>query len=155
MVKNMTESNMNKTTSRINLSELTSKLMRLVLELSTEEKIALLRDLEDRVGVYKRKSPRMPYLAEVDFAMNGKPSKGFIANISESGIYIESSEKPKEGIEITMAFPPPSRNESVKVKGRVVRTEDGGFAVEFSDKLNSSLSKYGKKIISDTIINKS
>lgn len=148
----MTEQNNDKIISNINLAELTARLMKLVIELGPEEKIALLRDLEDRVGVRKRKTGRMPYLAEIDFAMNGKPVKGYIMNISQSGLYIQCTEKPKEGVDITMTFPPPSKNESIKISGRVVRSEDDGFAVEFQSKLNESLRKFDTKIFTEMFI---
>jgi hypothetical protein len=142
----------NKNLSNINLAGLTSKLLKEVISLSPEEKIALLRDLEERVGEYQRKSQRVPYPAEIDFAMNGKPVRGYITNISESGMFVSSFEKPEVGTEITMVFPPPAKSAPVKMQAKVVRTDKDGFAVEFVKKLNDSLQKYDIKIISDLFI---
>ncbi|MCB9480914.1 MAG: PilZ domain-containing protein [Desulfobacteraceae bacterium] len=142
----------NSSSANINLAGLTSRLLKEVLSLSSEEKIALLRDLEERVGAYKRKSGRISYPAEIDFAMKGKPVRGFISNISESGMFVTSFEKPDEGSEITMVFPPPARTVPVKMKARVVRVEKEGFAVEFVKRLNETLQKYDIKMISDLFI---
>jgi hypothetical protein len=142
----------NKNLSNINLAGLTSKLLKEVISLSPEEKIALLRDLEERVGEYQRKSQRVPYPAEIDFAMNGKPVRGYITNISESGMFVSSFEKPEVGTEITMVFPPPAKSAPVKKQAKVVRTDKYCFAVEFVKKLNDSLQKYDIKIISDLFI---
>ncbi|MGE4519167.1 MAG: PilZ domain-containing protein [Desulfobacteraceae bacterium] len=142
----------NNNPSNINIAGLTSRLLKEVLALSPEEKIALLRDLEERVGDYKRKSHRVPYPAEIDFAMNGKPVRGYITNISESGMFVSSFEKPDAGAEITMVFPPPARSAPVKMQARVVRVEEDGFAVEFRKRLNESLQKYDIKMISDLFI---
>lgn len=148
----MTEKDQNKTSSNINLSAITAKLMKCVIELSPDEKIALLRDLEERSCLYRRKSGRIPYLAEIDFAMEGRPVKGCISNISETGVYIESLEKPEKGSEITMVFPPPSKSDSVKVKGVVVRSCENGFAVEFKKDLNKTPEKHQIEVIKDIYI---
>jgi hypothetical protein len=142
----------NNSPSNINLAGLTSRLLKEVLSLSPEEKMALLRDLEDRVGAYKRKSGRIPYPAEIDFAMKGKAVRGYITNISESGMFVTSFDKPEIGSEITMVFPPPAKSVPVKMKARVVRVDRDGFAVEFVKQLNETLQKYDIKMISDLII---
>ncbi|MGM0417368.1 MAG: PilZ domain-containing protein [Thermodesulfobacteriota bacterium] len=138
--------------SNINLSEVTSRLMKLILQLPPDEKVILLNDLENKTSSSRRKNDRIPYLAEIDFAMRGKAVRGYISNISESGMFVESYDKPDQGTEISMAFPPPSREESVKLKGKVVRVDDKGFAVEFENRLNETLKKYDTKIISDIFI---
>ncbi|MDY0133281.1 MAG: PilZ domain-containing protein [Desulforegulaceae bacterium] len=137
---------------KINIAGLTAKLLKEVIALSTEEKMTLLNDLEKRGGLYQRSSSRKSYLSEINFAMNGKPGRGYISNISESGMFISSFEKPEPGAEITMVFPPPARKEPVRMQAKVVRIEEGGFAVQFIKRLNETLQKYDIKLISDLVI---
>ncbi|PIE74602.1 MAG: hypothetical protein CSA18_04445 [Deltaproteobacteria bacterium] len=134
----------------INISEITSTLIDLVLYLEPEDKIALLKILQEKGNINKRKSDRIPYFAEIDFSINGRPSKGYISNISESGIFVQSFETPSEGETITMAFPHPERKKYVKRKGMVVRSEYEGFAIEFEEENLSK--KYDLDIPSDLFI---
>jgi len=138
----MIEKNGDKLALKVNLSEVTSRLMKLIIQLSPEDKVALLRDMENRIASLRRNSERQAYIAEVDFVYNGRPSKGFIENISHTGVFILSLEKPEKGSMIVMTFIPPDGGKSVKMTGKVVRIQEEGFAIEFNEKLNKILQKY-------------
>lgn len=128
--------------SKINVAEVTSRLMKLILELDPEDKVVLLNDLEKKCEKnLNRNSRRLPYFEEVYFSMRDKLVQGFIINLSETGIFINSHDKPEMNDEITMTFSPPGKSSFLKVKGVVVRNGQDGFGVEFRDGLDYSILK--------------
>ena len=53
------------------------------------------------------------------------------------GIFIATNENLSIGEIITVAISFPGENEVKKIKGMVARKEPGGYAVQFTDRLNS------------------
>jgi|GEM_PF-765791 len=79
----------------------------------------------------KRRAPRLNRLVEVDFAVDGKFYRGFINNLSETGVYVDTPEKFTVGQEITISCPAIDTGGHVKRDGMIVRLTETGIAVHF------------------------
>jgi SH3-like domain-containing protein len=79
----------------------------------------------------KRRAPRSNRLIEVDFAVSGKFFRGFINNLSETGVYIDTPEKFNVGQDITISCPSIDTAGHIKRDGMIVRLTETGVAVHF------------------------
>lgn len=121
-----------------NISVITARLFELILQMPIIERQILLEELEEKQKKGKRKSPREKYFKDVDFATEDRVFRGFIHDISASGVLIEASENLSAGQEITLTFELPNTNEHVKIKGKIARViPNGGFGVEFDKTIDS------------------
>ncbi|WP_186443123.1 PilZ domain-containing protein [Desulfobotulus alkaliphilus] len=134
-----------------NLANVTQRLVQHILGMSFEERRDLLLRLESadvEKQKDKRKGPRIPYLAEVDFVVDERVYKGMILDISEDGARIAACDIPPAGAEVRMAFPlPGSRKAHVRMAGLVVRDADRDFGVAFNRGLNPDLRRYDVRIL--------
>jgi Tfp pilus assembly protein PilZ len=128
-----------------NISVITARIFELILQMPTIERQALLTELEERLKKGKRKSPRVKYFKDVDFATKDRVFRGFIHDISADGVLIQTSESLAVGQDITLAFELPLTNEHVKVKGKIARIlPGGGFGVKFDNPIESLTNKESK-----------
>ncbi|TYT74988.1 PilZ domain-containing protein [Desulfobotulus mexicanus] len=134
-----------------NLANVTQRLVHHILGMSYDERRDLLLRLESgdvEKQQEKRKGPRIPYLAEVDFVVEERAYRGMILDISEDGARIAACDIPPAGAEVRMAFPlPGSRTAHVRMTGLVVRDADMDFGVAFNRGLNPDLQRYDIKIL--------
>ena len=79
----------------------------------------------------KRRAPRTNRLIEIDFAVDGKFFRGFINNLSETGVYVDTPEKFAVGREITISCPDIETGGYIKRSGLIVRLTPTGIAVHF------------------------
>lgn len=82
-------------------------------------------------GHERRQSPRLNRLIEVDFAVGGKFFRGFISNLSETGVYIDTSESFTVGQEIIISCPNIDTGGYAKRAGQIVRLGETGIGVKF------------------------
>ena len=115
-----------------NIPVITARLFELILQMPVIDRQNLLRNLEEEQKRSKRKAPREKYFKDIDFATTDRAFRGFIYDISASGVMIKSSETVSLGQEVTLAFEPPHAEKHLKIKGKIVRIiPNGGFGVEF------------------------
>ena len=67
-----------------------------------------------------------------------------IKNIGAGGLYIRTSRKVAEGQPIVLEFPLLRFDNTIRVTGKVVRTDSDGFAVAFDALLDALESKNGQ-----------
>ena len=83
-----------------------------------------------------RKYPRKNCSEVTYFATRTLAFEGILHNISRQGVYIESLLALPIGQKVTVAIPSPGKNEKeIKIEGKIVWTDEGGFGVEFRDLL--------------------
>ena len=80
----------------------------------------------------RRSFKRWKCMIPVDYVVNRKAYREFIHDISTKGVFIGSKEQPRAGDKIVMTF---SWKKPTKSMGTVVRIDEGGFAVQFSQPL--------------------
>jgi Tfp pilus assembly protein PilZ len=115
----------------LNESDVTSRLVALIGRMSDEERQVLLREIETRPFVKKRRHPRKPYFSVVDYNAQEYPFADFIQNIAADGIFISTSTPLSFGQEVLLAFPLPVSQEHITIPGEVVRIEEEGIGVRF------------------------
>jgi Tfp pilus assembly protein PilZ len=114
--------------------------------MSAKERQTLLNELEEKHKKGNREFSRKDYKKEVDFVLNKRIFKGFIQNISSSGMFIETIESFSEGQIITLTFELPEPGEHIKISGKIVRFIPGvGFGVKFNKVIEVSPQKSKKE----------
>ncbi len=79
----------------------------------------------------KRRAPRLNRLVEVDFSVAGRFFRGFVNNLSETGVYVDTPEPFTVGLEITISCPDIDSGGYIKRTGLIVRLTETGIAVHF------------------------
>lgn len=144
MADNMADSN--KQANKLNISVITTRLVDLILKMSAKQRQTLLNELEEKYQKGNRDFSRKDYKKEVDFVFNERLFKGFIQNLSASGMFIETSKSFSEGQRITLAFELPESKEHIKVFGKIARLIPGvGFGVKFNKAIEVSPPKNKKE----------
>jgi len=135
-----------KQSNKLNTSVITRRLVDLILKMSAKERQTLLNELEEKYKKGNREFSRKDYKREVDFVLNERIFRGFIQNLSASGMFIETSESFSEGERITLTFELPEPGEHIKVSGKIARLIPGaGFGVKFNKVIEVSPQKTAKK----------
>ncbi len=100
-------------------------------EMSALQKTELLKLLYNEKPRKRRKFFRKPYSIPVDYTTREGARRDVIKDISGDGLFIETRSPLRIGEEITMEFSIPDSPGPFKCKGKVVRQESTGMAVEF------------------------
>ena len=81
--------------------------------------------------VEKRNHVRRSYLKLVTIHSGHRTTSGIIQNISDGGLYIETSKSFSIGQKITISYLPSDNTDEIEIQGEVVWTDHGGFAMEY------------------------
>ena len=111
-------------------------LARLMDEMNEGQDRALLKTVDDT----RRRYVRKPCLVAVDYSIGEFAYRGFIKNISISGVFIETSETFPNGLNLTMSFSLPRYEKPVKTSGKIVRNGSEGIGITLEQKGNQNLS---------------
>ena len=82
----------------------------------------------------KRKSPRKPFIAPIDYVTEYGTGRVLCRNISKGGIFFETSDFKSQlqvGQDILINIPSKDRKKLIKIMGGVVRTDPTGVGVKF------------------------
>ena len=118
--------------------ELRERLMALIDDLTEDQLKTLLKSLESQSTGYRR-HPRTDCNIAADYTVHEKTFQDFIKNISAGGVYITSDRTHLIGREISMDFNLTGYPKSIRVFGKIVRSDANGFAVKFYEDIKESL----------------
>ena len=117
-------------------------------------KMELLGKVKSYLDIPVRKHVRVPIDAQVYYRHAGVEYNGAVSNISEGGMFIESTEPLEMGIELGLKFKVPPQEEAMETIGKVVRVLKGlgtgpvrtipGMGIEFTH-----ITPRQKKVIAD------
>lgn len=138
----------------------TSELLKLIIDMSEDEKIQLLEQLGempdddgpvltvnlDDDDSFMRGNPRKICLIAVNCKVEDRSFKSYIIDISAVGAFIESNDRFPIGQKITMELTLPNHHEAFQLKGRIARSGSKGMGVKFYD-LTSAQEALIKKYI--------
>ncbi len=113
-------------------SGVTARLFELIKNMSPEEQLALLKELEQGLSENKRAHQRRPFFMVVDYSTEDRLYKDYIQNISAGGVFIETRMPFSVGQEVSLSFPLPNYQKYIKVAGEVVRISPQGIGVRFT-----------------------
>jgi Tfp pilus assembly protein PilZ len=114
-----------------NQTDVTFRLFELITDLTFEEQVAMLEELERKQTRHTRRHKRRDTSLTVYYATHDRAYRDTIQNISPTGVFIETREPFNVGQEILLNFTPARNAEPIKVRGKVVRITDDGIGVKF------------------------
>jgi len=112
-------------------TKITARLIDLVCEMTFEQKQELLKKLDRKLYKKGRADSRRNHKIEVDYEIDNRTHRNFIQDISAAGVFIETSNSPAVGEKITLRFSLADDKKPITITGRIVRSIDNGFAVDF------------------------
>jgi hypothetical protein len=112
-------------------TKITARLIDLVCEMTIEQQLELLQKLDRKHYKRGRTDYRRNHKIEVDYEINNRTHRNFIQDISAAGVFIETSNPPAVGEKITLSFSLADNKKPITITGRIVRSGDNGFAVDF------------------------
>ncbi|MDQ7032933.1 MAG: PilZ domain-containing protein [Desulfonauticus sp.] len=116
----------------IEAKDLNHYLLDLISELSKEEKIVLLEELEwRRKRKDRRRYLRRPFFIEIKYSDGEKVLRNFSRDISAKGVFIESKDPIEVGSNINLTIQLPGVKFPIQTRARVVRKSPDGIGVEF------------------------
>jgi Holliday junction resolvase-like predicted endonuclease len=125
-------------TNGTNSESVTNQLIEAIKKLSESQQDYLLQAVKDWINDH-REYPRKECQADVLYSDNKRLTQGIIVNISASGLYLQPDSPFKVGEIITLTFEHPFAKKQVKVEGEIVRRDEKGIGVKFSQSIGSLL----------------
>ena len=96
-------------------------------------------DTDNRAAKEKRAHPRIACHETTFYATKDGLYEGIIRDRDkegDKGIFIATSEDLAYGEVVTVAISSPGETEMKKIRGMIARKEPGGYAVQFTNRLN-------------------
>ena len=112
-------------------TDVTFRLFELITDLTFEEQVGMLEELEKKQTRHTRRHKRRETNLTVYYATHDRAYRDTIQNISPTGVFIETREPFNVGQEILLNFTPARNADPIKVRGKVVRITDDGIGVKF------------------------
>ena len=112
------------------------------------------QEFQEKQSGKPRKHDRKDFFMIVDYSVNDQYYRDFIQDISESGLFIKTSQMFSVGQKIQMAFMSPDYQKPFKIKGEIVRVHTDGVGVKFiieSQVQESALKSFMGNIQRETI----
>jgi hypothetical protein len=115
-------------------TRITARLIDLICDMTISQQLELLDQLDRRKYKSGRADHRRNRTILVDYEVNNLLSQDFILDISNVGVFIETPAPPPVGEKIRLSFSLAGVKKPIRVSGRIVRSNEKGFAVAFHRK---------------------
>ena len=112
-------------------TRITARLVDIISEMTIEQQLELLSALDTKAYRGGRSDFRRNRQIVVDYQVNDRIHRDFIQNISTTGVFIETRSPPAVGEIIKLSFSLAEGKKPIIISGRIVRSNDHGFAVAF------------------------
>ena len=113
-----------------------AQLFKLVIDLPEEQQMALLNHLQKKAHTHnsteRRRHPRKPCLVPLTYLVGGRQFDGYILDINDHGVFIETGDAFSSGQEIIMTFAAPRNQKALTITGQIVWSSQDGIGVKFS-----------------------
>lgn len=124
--------------SEFSRNEIRAFLFGLIDNMSKAEMLELMEDLEKRQQsklVEKREHPRKQTLINITYSDSDhkRAFTDFIQDISAGGLFIETGIPLSVNQELILTFSLPGPENPIKIKGKIVRTDQKGLGVKFNE----------------------
>jgi Tfp pilus assembly protein PilZ len=117
---------------RLAVKNIDDILHKLVMDLQQNQKLRLLDELNEMV-LGKRESPRKPCVMATDYVVDDRAYRNFVKDISESGVYVQTSQAFELGDEIIQSFSLSDKQIPFKFAGEIVRLGKDGVGIRFKN----------------------
>jgi Tfp pilus assembly protein PilZ len=112
-----------------------AQLFKLVIDLSEEQQTALLNHLQKKVHARqtseRRSHSRKPCLIPLTYRVRGRQFDGYILDINDHGVFIETGNAFFSGQEIIMTFAAPRNQKALTITGQIVWSSQDGIGIKF------------------------
>jgi Tfp pilus assembly protein PilZ len=115
----------------MNESNVTARLFEVIKQMSEDEQLALLKELERRLLKWTRERKREPFFMVVNYSVEDRFYTSHILDISAGGVFIETRIPFTAGQEVSLTFPLPDYQKHIKIIGKIVRVTQQGIGVKF------------------------
>ena len=109
------------------------KLFDAILKLSPEQQTQVMNYVEELNAENKRIFVRKAHKIPISYATQNRIYADNIADISKSGLFIETNRPFNIGEEIMLSFNMHGYDRPFKIKGKIVRSNQQGMGVEFKE----------------------
>jgi len=109
------------------------KLFDAILKLNQEQQTQVMIYIEELFAEDKRISARKPCDIPINYAAQNRIYSDNIADISKSGLFIETRRSLNVGEKIVLSFKMHGYDRAFKIKGKIARTNQQGIGVEFKE----------------------
>ncbi len=109
------------------------KLFDAILKLNQEQQTQVMIYIKELLAENKRISVRKECNIPISYATQDRIYSDNIADISKSGLFIETKRPFNDGEEIMLSFNMHGYDRPFKIKGNIVRSNQQGIGVEFNE----------------------
>jgi hypothetical protein len=115
-------------------TRVTARLIDIICDMSIGQQLTLLQELDRKQYKGGRSDYRRNKKIAVSYEINNRVHKDYIQDISAAGVFIETPNPPAVGEDITLKFSLTRDRKPLRIKGRIARSNNRGFAVDFRRK---------------------
>jgi hypothetical protein len=115
-------------------TRVTARLIDIICDMSIGQQLTLLQELDRKQYKGGRSDYRRNKKIAVSYEINNRVHKDYIQDISAAGVFIETPNPPAVGEDITLKFSLTRYRKPLRIKGRIARSNNRGFAVDFRRK---------------------
>ena len=120
--------NQNKEIKGVNV---TDQLIARIKRMTMENQAVLLKELDKGQDRKLRQHDRKTFFMIVDYIVEGRYFRDFIQDMSDTGVFIKTSQDVPLGRKILMTFMSPDNQQPFKINGEAVRVTSEGIGVKF------------------------
>jgi len=120
--------NQNKEVKGVNV---TDQLIARIKRMTLENQAVLLKELDKGQDRKLRQHDRKTFFMIVDYIVEGRYFRDFIQDMSDTGVFIKTSQDVPLGRQILMTFMSPDNQQPFKINGEAVRVTSEGIGVKF------------------------
>jgi hypothetical protein len=140
---------MGKTDRETDLNDIHAVILQKIKGLSEDKLQQFLKYLDEEQAPEKRKYGRKDFLRVIDYIVGDRYYRDFIQDMSEGGLFIETSNEFSVGQKIIMTFASPDYQKPFKIYGEIIRVKPDGIGVKF--KIESKAKEFVLKGYMDMI----
>ncbi|MDM8537725.1 PilZ domain-containing protein [Desulfobacterales bacterium HSG17] len=122
------------------------EIIKRVRNLKSEQQEEILEILKTLQSGKQRDYPRLDTNVDIDVVIGDRVIQTDAKDISAGGIYINTSGKFEANKNVRVVFTIPGSDKPFKLEGMIVRVEQNGIAIKFSN-----ITPYFKKMLDDII----
>jgi Tfp pilus assembly protein PilZ len=119
------------TDNELGRDEIRALIIKKINRMSDVEIRQFYQEVQEKQDGRPRKHGRKNFFMIIDYNVNDKYYRDFIQDISESGVFIKTSQTFSAGQKIQMTFMSPDYQKPFKIKGEIVRVHTAGVGVKF------------------------
>jgi Tfp pilus assembly protein PilZ len=120
--------------SNLSINGVHAVILEKIKGLSEDKLQLLLKYLDEEQIPEKRRYGRKDFIRVIDYTVGDRYYRDFIQDMSEGGLFIETSNEFSAGQKIIMSFISPDYQKPFKVHGEIIHVQTDGIGVKFKIK---------------------